>query len=71
MSPAGEDGPVEDDDVVCTCNAVTAGALRRCGATTVMEAALATRATTGCGSCANAVARLLPPEIDVPSRRTA
>jgi len=34
-----------DGDVVCTCNAVTAGTLRRCGARTVPEAALATRAT--------------------------
>lgn len=67
--------PVEVDDeaVVCTCNSVSAGALRRCGARTVSEAALATRATTGCGTCASSVAALLgrsTPE-DVPARRSA
>jgi assimilatory nitrate reductase electron transfer subunit len=73
---SGVDGPpgeVADDAVVCTCNAVTAGALRRCGARTVPEAALATRATTGCGTCASSVAALLgrrAPD-DVPTRRSA
>ncbi len=64
---------LEDDAVVCTCNSVTAGALRRCGARTMTEAALATRATTGCGTCASSVAALLTsatPE-DVPVRRSA
>ena len=57
----GAASPAEpaDGDVVCTCNAVTAGALRACGARTVGEAALATRATTGCGTCAGPVAALL------------
>lgn len=48
-----------DDDVVCTCNAVTAGALRASGCRTLAEAALSTRATTGCGTCAHTVAGLL------------
>jgi len=51
---------VEDDDaVVCTCNAVTAGEIRGC--TGVAEAALKTRATTGCGGCTSAVAALCSP----------
>lgn len=69
----GSPAQVDDDAVVCTCNSVTAGALRRCGARTVAEAALATRATTGCGTCASPVAALLDrttPE-DVPVRRSA
>ena len=48
-----------DDDVVCTCNAVTAGTLRASGCHSLAEAALATRATTGCGTCAHTVAGLL------------
>jgi assimilatory nitrate reductase electron transfer subunit len=70
---AGGAAEVDDDAVVCTCNAVTAGALRQCGARTVPEAALATRATTGCGTCASSVAALLSraaPE-DIPVRRSA
>jgi assimilatory nitrate reductase electron transfer subunit len=69
----GAPAEVDDDAVVCTCNAVTAGALRRCGARTVPEAALATRATTGCGTCASSVAALLgrrQPD-DLPTRRSA
>lgn len=68
--PAAE---LADNAVVCTCNAVTAGALRRCGARTVTGAAKATRATTGCGTCAGSVAALLDkasPEL-VPERRSA
>ena len=56
-APAPAD--LADDDLVCTCNAVTAGALRASGCRTVAEAALATRATTGCGTCAVSVAGLL------------
>ncbi|WP_116045202.1 FAD-dependent oxidoreductase [Amycolatopsis palatopharyngis] len=44
--------------VVCRCNTVSKGKLVeawRSGATTVPELARATRATTGCGSCADAV----------------
>jgi NAD(P)H-nitrite reductase large subunit len=48
-----------DDDTVCTCNAVTAGELRDSGCRTVAEAALKTRATTGCGTCTSAVQGLL------------
>jgi len=53
---------------VCQCNSVTKGRLveaYRDGATTVPELATATRATTGCGDCANAVqeiANWLTPE---------
>ncbi|MBK5306944.1 MAG: NAD(P)/FAD-dependent oxidoreductase [Frankiaceae bacterium] len=68
----GARSEVDDEAVVCTCNSVTAGALRRCGARTVTEAAAATRATTGCGTCASSVAALLPrTEEAVPVRRTA
>jgi assimilatory nitrate reductase electron transfer subunit len=48
-----------DDDLVCTCNAVTAGTLRDSGCRTVAEAALKTRATTGCGGCTSVVQGLL------------
>lgn len=51
-----------DDAVVCTCNQVTAGALRACAASgcrSVEDAAAATRATTGCGGCRADVAGLL------------
>ena len=68
----GRPAEVDDDAVVCTCNSVTAGALRQCGARTVAEAAVATRATTGCGTCASSVAALLPKEpAAVPVRRSA
>ncbi|MCU1693457.1 MAG: nitrite reductase large subunit [Frankiales bacterium] len=56
---SGPPAEVRDDDVVCTCNGVTAGTLRRCGARTVPEAAAETRATTGCGTCTSSVAALL------------
>ncbi len=56
---SGPPAEVQDSDVVCTCNAVTAGTLRTCGARTVAEAALAIRATTGCGTCTSSVAALL------------
>lgn len=48
-----------DAAAVCTCNAVTAGAVRACAARTVAEVALATRATTGCGGCRPLVEALL------------
>lgn len=60
VAPRAGSGAVEDEDTVCTCNAVTAGELRRSGCHSVAEAALKTRATTGCGSCTSAVAALLP-----------
>jgi NAD(P)H-nitrite reductase large subunit len=55
-APATE---LDDDAVVCTCNAVTAGDLRASGCSSVPEAALKTRATTGCGSCTSVVKGLL------------
>lgn len=60
--PARSPVDLPDDAVVCTCNQVTAGALRACaadGCRTVEGAAIATRATTGCGGCAGPVAELL------------
>ena len=48
-----------DDAAVCTCNAVSAGAVRACSGRTVAEVALATRATTGCGGCRPLVEALL------------
>jgi assimilatory nitrate reductase electron transfer subunit len=53
-----------DDATVCTCNAVTAGAVRDSGCTTVAEVALRTRATTGCGGCTSAVQALLRPAVE-------
>lgn len=65
--------PAADDAIVCVCNGVSAGRLRACGARTVAEAALATRATTGCGTCAASVAALLhaPAVQETPARRSA
>jgi assimilatory nitrate reductase electron transfer subunit len=59
LGTAAPDGPVGDDDVVCTCNGVTAGTLRACGARTVADAATETRATTGCGTCTGSVRAVL------------
>ncbi len=53
---------LDDEATVCTCNAVTAGALRACaqsGCRNVADAADATRATTGCGTCTSTVAALI------------
>ncbi|MGB8652448.1 MAG: FAD-dependent oxidoreductase [Mycobacteriales bacterium] len=61
VAPRSGSGVLEDTDTVCTCNAVTAGELRRSGCSTVAEAALKTRATTGCGSCTSVVTTLLTP----------
>lgn len=50
------------DTVVCRCNTVTAGRLTdayRSGACSVPELARATRATTGCGGCHDAVTALV------------
>ncbi|MFI0776989.1 FAD-dependent oxidoreductase [Streptomyces sp. NPDC021212] len=59
-TPAERHGPVElpDDAVVCHCNNVTKRTLAdswRGGARDAAALAAATRATTGCGSCAGAV----------------
>jgi ferredoxin-nitrate reductase len=52
-----------DTDVVCSCNAVTRGAIlgaiRERKLRTVAQVANATRASTGCGSCARDVGALL------------
>jgi assimilatory nitrate reductase electron transfer subunit len=51
-----------DDATVCRCNGVTKGAIAACvtgGAGSVQDVAAATRATTGCGGCAEDVCSLL------------
>lgn len=51
-----------DATTVCQCNSVSKGALVRCwrsGAQTVEEMVAATRATTGCGTCRDAVAGII------------
>ena len=60
-----------DQDTVCTCNAVTAGQLRESGCRTVAEAALQTRATTGCGTCTSVVQGLLASCVAPPERTVA
>ena len=58
----GEPLRLPDDAAVCQCNNVRAGTVREAvaaGAVTVSEVAARTRATTGCGGCAGAVALLL------------
>jgi len=45
------------DAEVCACAGVTAGAIRRC--TSLAEVRETTRATTGCGGCADTVRQLL------------
>ena len=61
VAPRRASGVVEDDDTVCTCNAVTAGEIRDSGCRSVAEVALKTRATTGCGTCTSLVKTLLAP----------
>jgi len=60
---AAEPAEVSDETVVCSCNQVSAGAIRDAvrarGLTTVVQVANATRASTGCGGCARDVAALL------------
>ena len=51
-----------DDAVICRCNNVTRGQLRArfdAGERTVLAVADSTHATTGCGTCHDAVARML------------
>ncbi len=58
----GEPIRLPDDVAVCQCNNVQAGTVREAicaGAGTVADVATRTRATTGCGGCAGAVAALL------------
>ncbi len=49
--------PLPDEAEVCACAGVTAGEVRGCA--TVSECADRTRATTGCGGCADVVRRLV------------
>jgi assimilatory nitrate reductase electron transfer subunit len=58
--PAPVENParIPDRATVCQCNGVTKGAITACvlaGARTLPAVAAATRATTGCGSCAGSV----------------
>jgi assimilatory nitrate reductase electron transfer subunit len=64
----GTAAPVEspafmpDAAVVCRCNTVPKSAITACwraGARTVADVAAATRATTGCGGCTDAVAGIV------------
>ncbi|MFF0247416.1 FAD-dependent oxidoreductase [Streptosporangium sandarakinum] len=60
LAGAAADSPVRMPDTarVCQCNNVTKGRIRSCwesGARDVAAVAAATRATTGCGSCRDAV----------------
>jgi NAD(P)H-nitrite reductase large subunit len=66
--PAGATGtaagpPDNDDALVCSCNNVTKGeivrAIRARALSTVVEVGNATRAATGCGSCARDVQAIL------------
>ncbi|MGI8902553.1 MAG: molybdopterin-dependent oxidoreductase [Solirubrobacteraceae bacterium] len=56
-------GPVDDSTVVCSCNGVNRGvivaAIRSGGLTTLAGVGRATRASTGCGSCASDVEAIL------------
>lgn len=49
--------PLPDEAEVCACAGVTAGEVRACGS--VRECVDRTRATTGCGGCADVVRRLV------------
>jgi ferredoxin-nitrate reductase len=60
---AAEPSELSDETLVCSCNQVTAGAIRDAirarDLTTVVQVANATRASTGCGGCATEVNALL------------
>lgn len=59
LLPEAADAPAElpDDAEVCACAGVTAGAIRACDS--VSQCIDRTRATTGCGGCADVVRRLV------------
>jgi assimilatory nitrate reductase electron transfer subunit len=60
--PAASPALMPDQAVVCRCNTVTKGRITaawRAGARTAGEVATATRATTGCGGCTDAVGGIL------------
>ncbi|GAB2845611.1 nitrite reductase large subunit NirB [Actinoallomurus bryophytorum] len=63
--PAG--GPLPESTMVCSCNNVSAGAIRSAigdgGLTDVPAVKACTRAGTGCGSCVPLVKRLLDEEL--------
>jgi assimilatory nitrate reductase electron transfer subunit len=53
---------LDDGDLVCRCNTVTAGQIRHAcdrGAGNFAEVAMCTRATTGCGGCRDDVAAIV------------
>ena len=54
---AGAPMPLLDEAEVCACAGVSAGQVRTCGS--VDECVDRTRATTGCGGCADVVRRLV------------
>jgi len=61
-APAASPADLPDSAIVCRCNAVTKGTITtaiRAGAATQQQVADATRAATGCGSCAGDVCRLV------------
>lgn len=61
-APASSPEHMPDDAVVCRCNGVTKGDIAdscEAGARTVDDVARDTRATTGCGSCRDAVCGLV------------
>lgn len=55
--PADAPTPLPDEAEVCACAGVTAGEIRECGS--LGECVDRTRATTGCGGCADVVRRLV------------
>jgi assimilatory nitrate reductase electron transfer subunit len=55
--PADAPATLPDEAEVCACAGVSAGEIRACG--TVGECVDRTRATTGCGGCADVVRRLI------------
>ncbi|WP_404381626.1 FAD-dependent oxidoreductase [Knoellia locipacati] len=61
-APVTSPDSLPDDATVCRCNGVTKAEIAQahaCGARTVEDVAAATRATTGCGGCAQDVCRLV------------
>jgi assimilatory nitrate reductase electron transfer subunit len=62
VAPASSPEHMPDDATVCRCNGVTKHDVAACvaeGATTADDVVRATRATTGCGSCRDAVCGLV------------
>ncbi|MGI8410969.1 MAG: molybdopterin-dependent oxidoreductase [Solirubrobacteraceae bacterium] len=69
---AGAGVPTDENALVCSCNSVTRGtiesAIRAGGLTTVAAVGRATRASTGCGSCAIDVEAILAEHVAVAER---